>query len=227
MHRLRAHGHSPALVISVVALIVAMCGTGYAAFHLAKNSVGTRQIKNGAVKASKIGAQAVVSSGLSDGAVTGSKLAPNSVTGAAVADGSLTAADIQTSTLPGQISPPQGQTSTTPGAFRSFAAVLGPNATKALTVGDFTFTETADGTGACTDVTLTAGAKDAKVAVNHELVAAVMANKTVTIITAPGGSTTNLMATADGSENIYVTVAAWQTAANTKCLTFGGVAPIP
>jgi hypothetical protein len=105
--------------------------------------------------------------------------------------------------------------------------VLGPNQTKALTVGDFTFTETADGTGACTDVTMTAGAKEAKVGVNHELVVAVMANKTVTLITAPGGSVTNLMATADGSENIYATVAAWQTAGNTKCLTFGGVAPIP
>ncbi len=45
---------SPALVISVIALFVALGGTSYAAMTLPKNSVGTKQIKNGAVTAAKL-----------------------------------------------------------------------------------------------------------------------------------------------------------------------------
>lgn len=41
---------SPALIVSVVALIVALGGTSYAAIKLPKNSVGTAQIKPGAVR---------------------------------------------------------------------------------------------------------------------------------------------------------------------------------
>ena len=46
---------SPSLVISIVALIVALGGTAYAGVQLGKNSVGTPQLKNGAVKTSKLG----------------------------------------------------------------------------------------------------------------------------------------------------------------------------
>jgi hypothetical protein len=45
---------SPALVVAVVALFVALGGTTYAATSLPKNSVGTKQLKNGAVTAQKI-----------------------------------------------------------------------------------------------------------------------------------------------------------------------------
>jgi hypothetical protein len=45
---------SPALVISIIALIVALGGTGYAALKLPKNSVGSKQIKKNAVGASKV-----------------------------------------------------------------------------------------------------------------------------------------------------------------------------
>jgi hypothetical protein len=45
MHRLRRRP-SPALVISCLALAVALGGTGYAATALPKNSVGTAQVKN-------------------------------------------------------------------------------------------------------------------------------------------------------------------------------------
>jgi hypothetical protein len=55
---------SPALVVSVVALVVALGGTSYAAFSLPRNSVGTNQLKNGAVTGTKI----------KNGAVTGAKL---------------------------------------------------------------------------------------------------------------------------------------------------------
>src|SRR3954452_17249620 len=54
MNRLRARRPSPSLVISIIALFVAMGGTGYAASQLGKNTVGARQIKTGAVGSSEV-----------------------------------------------------------------------------------------------------------------------------------------------------------------------------
>src|SRR5437588_7964967 len=45
---------SPALVISLIALMIALGGTGYAAFRIPDGSVGTPQLKNGAVTARKV-----------------------------------------------------------------------------------------------------------------------------------------------------------------------------
>jgi hypothetical protein len=45
---------SPALVVALVALFVALGGTSYAALRLPENSVGTAQLKNGAVTKGKI-----------------------------------------------------------------------------------------------------------------------------------------------------------------------------
>jgi hypothetical protein len=53
MDRIRRHFTS-AHAIALVALMVALGGTGYAAFKLPKNSVGTKQIKNNAVVSSKV-----------------------------------------------------------------------------------------------------------------------------------------------------------------------------
>jgi hypothetical protein len=64
MTRFRPGAPSPALAVSIVALIVALGGTSYAAFTLPANTVGTRQLKSGAVTTSKI----------KDGAVTGAKM---------------------------------------------------------------------------------------------------------------------------------------------------------
>jgi len=51
---------SPALVISLIALFVALGGTTYAAVNaLPRNSVGTKQLKNGAVTAAKLNASAL------------------------------------------------------------------------------------------------------------------------------------------------------------------------
>lgn len=73
---------SPALVISCIALAVALSGTGYAAFALPANSVGTSALKNNAV--------------------THAKLAANAVTGSNVQDGSLSSADFKSGQIPGQ-----------------------------------------------------------------------------------------------------------------------------
>jgi hypothetical protein len=64
MKKFRPRRPSAALVISCVALVIAMGGTSYAAFSLPKGSVGTKQLKNGSVTNGKI----------KDGAVSSSKI---------------------------------------------------------------------------------------------------------------------------------------------------------
>jgi hypothetical protein len=54
MSRSRLRRPSAALVVSTVALIVALGGTSYAAFTLPQNSVGTKQLKNNAVTLAKL-----------------------------------------------------------------------------------------------------------------------------------------------------------------------------
>ncbi len=71
---------SPSLVISFIALLVALGGTGYAAFRVPKNSVGSKQLKNNAVTTKKI----------KNGAVTAAKLAVGSLTPSGPAGGDLT-----------------------------------------------------------------------------------------------------------------------------------------
>ena len=74
MTRLRVRAPSPALVVSLVALIVALGGTSYAAFTLPKNSVGTKQLKNGAVTTQTLQNGAVTTAKIKNGAVTRSKM---------------------------------------------------------------------------------------------------------------------------------------------------------
>jgi hypothetical protein len=69
---------SPALVIALIALFVALGGTGYAALKLPKNSVGTKQLKN------------------------------NAVTGVKVKNGSLTSSDFKLGQIPAGPQGPQG-----------------------------------------------------------------------------------------------------------------------
>src|SRR3954449_6192056 len=54
MRDLKSHRPSPALVVSVIALSVALGGTSYAAIVLPANSVGTKQIKKNAVTTAKV-----------------------------------------------------------------------------------------------------------------------------------------------------------------------------
>lgn len=50
----RLHRPSPAMTVALIALFVALGGTGYAALKLPKNSVGTKQLKKNAVNSSKV-----------------------------------------------------------------------------------------------------------------------------------------------------------------------------
>ncbi len=54
MRRIFRRRPSPALVISLIALFIALGGTGYAAVALPKNSVGALQLKSGAVTPPKV-----------------------------------------------------------------------------------------------------------------------------------------------------------------------------
>lgn len=92
---------TPSLVISVLALIIAIGGVSYAAIKIPKNSVGTKQLKRKAVSTAKIKRGAVATSRLKAGAVTRGKLRGNSVNSAKVRDGSLYATDFAPGQLPG------------------------------------------------------------------------------------------------------------------------------
>jgi hypothetical protein len=86
-------------VMAALALFIALGGTALAA--VAANSVGTAQLKNGAVTRPKLAANSVDSSKLAAGSVSGPTLARASVDGSKVSDRSLTADDIDLATLPG------------------------------------------------------------------------------------------------------------------------------
>ena len=51
---LRGAFGSPALVVAIIALVVALAGTSYAALELPRDSVGSRELKAGAVRSAEI-----------------------------------------------------------------------------------------------------------------------------------------------------------------------------
>lgn len=71
---------SPALAVSFVALVLVLGGTAYAGTVLGKNSVGTKQLKNGAVTNAKLGKGAVTTGKIKNGTVTASKINTSGLT---------------------------------------------------------------------------------------------------------------------------------------------------
>jgi hypothetical protein len=80
---------SPAMVLAILALIVAMAGGAYAA-AVPKNSVGSKQLKKNAVKSGKIVNGAVTSNKIANSAVTSGKIADNAVTSGTIAGQAVT-----------------------------------------------------------------------------------------------------------------------------------------
>jgi hypothetical protein len=79
MRRQLRHRPSPAMVVALIALFVAMGGGAYAAFKLPKNSVGTPQLKKNAVTGRKIKANAVSSSKVANNSLTGNDIRESSL----------------------------------------------------------------------------------------------------------------------------------------------------
>ena len=84
MNLLKRHLPSPAMIVALVALFVALGGAAYAGVTLSNNSVKSATIKNGEVKTAD----------LANSAVTNLKLKNNAVNSAKVKNGSLEAADL-------------------------------------------------------------------------------------------------------------------------------------
>lgn len=90
---------SPATLIALLALFVAL-GTGaYAATQLPKNSVRSKQIKNGQVSTKDLKDGSATGTDVKDGSLTGVDVADGSLSGADVTDDSLSGADIDESSL--------------------------------------------------------------------------------------------------------------------------------
>jgi len=92
------------MVVALLALIVALGGSAYAAKkigskQLKKNAVTTKKIKNGAVTGSKIANNAVTTGKIANNAVTTGKIANNAVTTGKIADNAVTAGKIAGATL--------------------------------------------------------------------------------------------------------------------------------
>jgi hypothetical protein len=74
---------SPALVVAAAALAVALAGTGYAASVLPANSVGTQQLQNGAVVATKVKTHSLVASNFKSGQIPAGPQGPQGAQGLA------------------------------------------------------------------------------------------------------------------------------------------------
>jgi len=116
---------SPALAVSLLALFVALGGTGYAAMRLPRNSVGTIQLQNNSVIAPKIRNGTIVGSKLHNGAVTAGKINPKGLTvpnatHATIAVSAQTAAAATTATSAGTAT-----IASSPGALASGRAETG------------------------------------------------------------------------------------------------------
>jgi hypothetical protein len=123
MSRFRLRRPGGATVIASVALFVALGGTGYAAFSLPKNSVGSKQLKNNAVTTGK----------LKNGAVTAGKINASGLTvpNALHANSATTAITATNAT----------------NATNAITATNASNATNAITATNATTAATATGQG--------------------------------------------------------------------------------
>ncbi|HYF74383.1 MAG TPA: hypothetical protein VD864_16260 [Nocardioides sp.] len=67
---------SPAMLVALLALMIAMSGTSYAAVTLAKNSVRSPHIVNGQVKAADLASSSVTTAKVQDGSLVAGDFAP-------------------------------------------------------------------------------------------------------------------------------------------------------
>jgi hypothetical protein len=95
---------SPATLLAVAALVLAMGGGAYAATKIqtsdiAKSAVTTKKIAKGAVKGKRLADSAVATAKIANAAVTSAKLADSAVTAAKIADAAVTSAKLADSAV--------------------------------------------------------------------------------------------------------------------------------
>lgn len=114
---------SPSMVVSCIALAVALGGTSYAAITLPRNSVGALQLRANAVNAKKLQARSVGPAKLQNNAVSERNVRNDSLTGAKISEATL-----------GEVpSAAKATDSTTVAGYavRRFATTVGPAAAEA------------------------------------------------------------------------------------------------
>jgi hypothetical protein len=93
---------SYANIVSTICLFLLLGGgAAYAASHLGKNSIGTKQLKKNAVTTAKIKNEAVTTEKIKNGSVTSGKLANGSVGGAQLQANSISGGNVQAGSLTG------------------------------------------------------------------------------------------------------------------------------
>jgi hypothetical protein len=99
MRRLARHRPTPAMIVALIALFVALSGASYAA--LAVNSVGPKQLRKNAVRSPKVKDRSLKGIDLGEKTVTGTEVADASLSGIDIADGSVGLADLGANSVNG------------------------------------------------------------------------------------------------------------------------------
>src|SRR2546430_12038456 len=89
MRRLRDARPSPAMIVALIALFVAMSGTTYAVTRLPKRSVGAAQIKKKAIRSYHIKARNVTRTKIARSAIDSSLVQNDSLRGSDILEASL------------------------------------------------------------------------------------------------------------------------------------------
>jgi hypothetical protein len=144
---------SPATVISVLALVAALSGgTAWAA------TIGTAQIKNGAVTTAKIADGAVTTPKVKNLAVTGGKIASGAVTGSKIATGAVSSGKLASNAVTGSKIAAGAVTSTTIAPASVTTDAIGDAQVTSAKIGDDQITSAKIAAAAVTSDEIASGA---------------------------------------------------------------------
>lgn len=129
---------SPSMVVAVLALIVALSGSAYAAAkingkNIKSSSITGKQIKNSSLSGADIKNGGIKKSDLGGSSVDAAKIADGSVGSADLADGSVGSADLAPGAVAGYLGSNSGAVNSLPNDVSTFT----PVATKTLPAGKY------------------------------------------------------------------------------------------
>jgi hypothetical protein len=127
---------SPALVISCLALFMALAGSAFAAGVVGKNSVRSAQIVDGTVRTVDLHDGAVNSAKVSDNSLTSADLAPNAVGSAQIAENAVSSSKVADHSITGSDLAPESVRADALGTItqRSATATIKANSTGSVSV---------------------------------------------------------------------------------------------